>query len=60
MCFLLAIIFVVATIALYAHGLVLQASISGIIAAVTLFFFVRKLITNGRCIFGKDRDCNKL
>lgn len=59
MCFLLTIIFVVATIALYSHGLVLQASISGIIAAVALFFFIRKLITNGRCIFGKDRDCNK-
>lgn len=59
MCFLLTIIFVVATIALYSHDLVLQASISGIIAAVALFFFIRKLVTNGRCIFGKDRDCNK-
>ncbi|MDD2265424.1 hypothetical protein [Sulfuricurvum sp.] len=59
MCFILTIAFIVATIAFYTNGLMIQALSSALIASVALFFLIRKLITNGRCIFGKDRDCNK-
>ncbi len=60
MCFILTVAFVITTIAFASKGLLIQAIMSGIIAAIALFFLIRKLITNGRCIFGKDRDCNKL
>jgi hypothetical protein len=57
MCFLLTIIFIFATLTFFTKGLMIQALISGFIAAIALFFVIRKLITNGRCIFGKDKDC---
>lgn len=57
MCLLLTIAFVAAAFSFFSHGLIIQAVISGIIAASALFFFIRKLITNGRCIFKNDRDC---
>ena len=57
MCFLLTLIFVVSAVAFFSHGLLLQGSISAVIAAVALFFLIRKLIANGRCIFRNDRDC---
>lgn len=60
MCFILTIAFVIATVTFFSKGLLIQAVMSGVIAAIFLFFFIRKLITNGRCIFGKERDCNKL
>ncbi|MFA5215223.1 hypothetical protein [Sulfuricurvum sp.] len=59
MCFLLTIVFVIATFSFLSHGLIPHAIISGIIAAIFLFFFIRKLIFNGRCIFGKARDCDR-
>jgi multisubunit Na+/H+ antiporter MnhE subunit len=59
MCFILTVAFVFATLAFFSKGLMIQALISGVIASIALFFLIRKLITNGRCIFGKDRDCNK-
>jgi hypothetical protein len=58
MCFVLTIVFIVAAFSFFSDGLILQAIISGVIASTALFFFIRKLIFNGRCIFGKDRDCN--
>ncbi|MBD3809044.1 MAG: hypothetical protein IE884_00750 [Sulfuricurvum sp.] len=60
MCFLLTIAFVIAAVTFFSKGLLIQTIMSGVIAAIFLFLFIRKLITNGRCIFGKDRDCNKL
>jgi hypothetical protein len=59
MCFILTIAFIVATITFYMDGLMIQALVSALIASAALFFLIRKLITNGRCIFGRDRDCNK-
>ena len=59
MCFILTIAFIFAAFAFFSKGLILQAIFSGIIASIALFFLIRKLIKNGRCIFGKDRDCNK-
>ncbi|AFV96699.1 MULTISPECIES: hypothetical protein [unclassified Sulfuricurvum] len=59
MCLILTLAFIFATLAFFSHGLIPQAIMSGVIASLSLFFFIRKLITNGRCIFGKDRDCNK-
>ena len=57
MCFLLTVILVVAALSFFNGGLMLQGALSALLAAVSLFFLIRRLITNGRCIFGKDRDC---
>jgi hypothetical protein len=57
MCFLVTVVFIVAAVTFFSHGLILQGSISALFATVSLFFLIRKLITNGRCIFGRDRDC---
>ncbi len=59
MCLILTLAFIAAAFSFFSQGLIPHAIISGIIAVLSLFFFIRKLITNGRCIFGKDRDCNK-
>lgn len=59
MCLILTLAFILATLTFYSQGLMTQAIMSGGIASLFLFFFIRKLITNGRCIFGKARDCNK-
>lgn len=58
MCFLLTIVFCVAAFSFFFHGLIPQAIISTILATAALFFLIRKLVFNGRCIFGKDRDCS--
>lgn len=58
MCLILTFAFILATLSFYSQGLMIQALMSGIVAFLSLFFFVRKLYFNGRCIFGKDRDCN--
>ncbi|MDD2369147.1 MAG: hypothetical protein PHQ90_07580 [Sulfuricurvum sp.] len=58
MCFILTIAFIIATITFYMDGLMLQALVSALIASVALFFLIRKLITNGRCIFGDNTDCS--
>jgi hypothetical protein len=58
MCLILTFAFILATLSFYSQGLILQAFMSGVVALVSLFFFIRKLYFNGRCIFGKDRDCN--
>ncbi len=57
MCFILTVVLVVAAIVFFSHGLILQGGISALLASISLFFLIRKLIVNGRCIFGKDRDC---
>lgn len=57
MCLILTLAFIVATFSFFTQGLIPHAIMSGVIASISLFFFIRKLITNGRCIFGKDRDC---
>lgn len=59
MCFILTFAFVIATITFFSKGLIIQAAMSAAVAAFSLFFFIRKLIKNGKCIFGKDRDCNQ-
>lgn len=58
MCFILTVVFVVAAVSFFLHGLMLQAFLSAILASIALFFLIRKLIKNGRCIFGNDRDCD--
>ncbi|WP_294915907.1 hypothetical protein [Sulfuricurvum sp. PD_MW2] len=57
MCFILTVLFVIATYVFYTKALMVQAIGSGVIAAIALFFLIRKLIKNGRCIFGGERDC---
>lgn len=57
MCFVLTLVLGVAAVAFYQHALMLQSAISALLCAVALFFFVRKLIRNGGCIFGGRRDC---
>lgn len=58
MCLILTFAFIVATLSFFTQGLLPHAIISGLLASISLFFFVRKLIFNGRCIFGKATDCN--
>ena len=58
MCLILTFAFIAATISFVINGLLPHAIISGVIASISLFLFVRKLIVNGRCIFGKATDCN--
>lgn len=57
MCFILTVLFVIATYVFYTNGLMIQAIASGVIAVIALFFLIRKLVKNGRCIFGGKRDC---
>lgn len=59
MCLILTLAFIVAAFSFFTQGLIPHAIISSVIASIALFFLVRKLIANGRCIFGKERDCNK-
>ncbi len=58
MCLILTIAFIVAAISFFTKGLIPHAIISAIFASISLFFLIRKLIFNGRCIFGKATDCN--
>lgn len=58
MCLILTFAFFLAAFTFFSKGLIPHAVISGIIACIFLFFLIRKLFLNGRCIFGKDRDCN--
>lgn len=58
MCLIITFAFIVAALSFFAKGLIPHAIISGILASISLFFFIRKLIVNGRCIFGNDTDCN--
>jgi hypothetical protein len=57
MCFILTILFVVASFAFFSHGLILQGVLSAVVALIALFFLIRKLIKNGPCIFGNNRGC---
>lgn len=57
MCFILTVLFVIVTYVFAAKGLILQAVLSGMIAAIALFFLIRKLVKNGRCIFGGEKEC---
>ncbi|MDP2849704.1 MAG: hypothetical protein Q8O20_01380 [Sulfuricurvum sp.] len=59
MCLILTFAFIVATFSFFSQGLIPHAVISGLLASLSLFFLIRKLIFNGRCIFGKETDCNK-
>lgn len=59
MCLILTFAFIVATFSFFSQGLIPHAVISGLLASISLFFLIRKLIFNGRCIFGKETDCNK-
>lgn len=58
MCLILTFAFIAAAVSFFAQGLIPHAIISGILASISLFFLIRKIIFNGRCIFGKDTDCN--
>lgn len=58
MCLIIALVFMVVSFTFLSKGLIPHAIISGVVASMLLFFFIRKLITNGRCIFGKATDCN--
>lgn len=59
MCLFITMIILLAGFSFYDHGLIIQAIMSFILALVPLSFFIYKLVKNGRCIFGNDKDCNK-
>ena len=57
MCFVIFMAIGAFAVSLWMHGDLLYAALSGSIALVFLFFFSRKMIKNGPCIFGKRKDC---
>lgn len=44
-------------VALWMHGHVLYAAAAGTVSAIFFLFFVKKMVKNAPCIFGKRRDC---
>ncbi len=59
MCIVFIVITGFLTFSFYMDGSMLYASISGLICSVLLIFFVRNLINNAPCLFGKRTDCKK-
>ena len=57
MCFVIFMAIGAFAVSLWMHGDLLYAALSGSISLVFLFFFTRKMIKNGPCIFGKRKDC---
>jgi hypothetical protein len=59
MCFIIAMIFFVASYSFYEKDLQIQAIFSAVLGLAILIFFVYKIIKNRKCFFGNDKDCNK-
>jgi len=43
----------------YLKGFETQAYMSAALALLIFSFFTYRIIKNGRCVFGTDKDCNK-
>ncbi|MBE9526428.1 MAG: hypothetical protein IME94_05575 [Proteobacteria bacterium] len=59
MCILFIVISGFLTISFYMNGEFILASVTGIICAILFVFFIRNLINNVPCLFGKRTDCHK-
>jgi arginine exporter protein ArgO len=57
MCFVIFVVLGAFGIALWQHDHPYYALGTLTVSAVFLFFSVRKIIRNGRCLFGKRKDC---
>lgn len=57
MCLLITFAILVASYNFYANGYLAQAIMSAVVAGVFLSAFLYRLITNGKCIFGKSKKC---
>lgn len=57
MCFVIFAVLGAFSIALWMHANLFYAALTGAVSIVFLLFFVRKMVKNGPCIFGKRRDC---
>jgi amino acid permease len=59
MCLLIAIALLAAAYNFYEKGFETQAIMSAFLALLIFVFFTYRIIKNGRCVFGNDKDCNK-
>jgi len=59
MCFVIAVVFFVASYNFYEKELQIQALMSALFGLVILIFFIYRVVKNRRCFFGSDKDCNK-
>ncbi len=59
MCLLIASAMYFAAYTFFMNGFLIQASISGVMATLIISYFSYRTIKNHRCIFGKQKDCNK-
>ena len=59
MCLIVALAILIASYNFYDHGYMTQSIMSAILGLLLLGFFIYRIIKNGRCVFGTDKDCNK-
>jgi len=59
MCLLIAMALLAASYNFYDKGFETQAYMSAGLALIIFVFFTYRIIKNGRCVFGNDKDCNK-
>jgi hypothetical protein len=57
MCFVIFMAVGAFAVSLWLHGNLLYGALAGSVALVFLFFFIRKLVKNGPCIFGNKKGC---
>ena len=59
MCLIVAIAILIGSYNFYEQGYNIQAMMSASLGLLLLGFFTYRIIKNGRCVFGNDKDCNK-
>jgi len=59
MCLIVAIAILIGSYNFYDKGYTTQAIMSASLGLLLLGFFTYRIIKNGRCVFGTDKDCNK-
>ncbi len=57
MCFVVFMAIGAFAVSLWMHGNLLYAAAAGAVSLVFLFFFARKMIKNGPCLFGNKENC---
>ena len=58
MCFILTVIFAVASYSFYSADMIPHAIISALLASIAISCFSYMIYKKRRCLFGKERDCN--
>ena len=59
MCLIVAIAILIGSYNFYEHGYLAQSLMTLSLGLLLLGFFTYRIIKNGRCVFGTDKDCNK-